>query len=202
MDGVLPLPMPIIARLMYLFVAMVDTTLDGLCSCCTISSLWTQLNNLLPPQFSLVLMMLHCLEELVKSNMYLLKSTKKTSEKWCNTYRSLYGENARKLPERTNEAAGQYANACVEIAKEMGVPYINLWSKMQETDGWQTKFLRDGLHLTPEGNAVVYQEVIKVFDEAGLSADKMPYDFPHHSKIDPKNPQSSFQQNVCHVPME
>lgn len=56
--------------------------------------------------------------------------------------RSLYGENARKLPERTNEAAGQYANACVEIAKEMGVPYINLWSKMQETDGWQTKFLR------------------------------------------------------------
>ncbi|XP_057422032.1 GDSL esterase/lipase At5g62930-like isoform X1 [Lotus japonicus] len=115
---------------------------------------------------------------------------------------SLYGENARKLPERTNEAAGQYANACVEIAKEMGVPYINLWSKMQETDGWQTKFLRDGLHLTPEGNAVVYQEVIKVFDEAGLSADKMPYDFPHHSKIDPKNPQSSFQQNVCHVPME
>jgi hypothetical protein len=23
----------------------------------------------------------------------------------------------------------------------MGVAYINLWSKMQETDGWQKKFL-------------------------------------------------------------
>lgn len=110
---------------------------------------------------------------------------------------SLYGNNARELSERTNEVTGQYANACVEIAKEMGVAYINLWSKMQETEGWQKKFLWDGLHLTPDGNAVVFQEVIKVFNEAGLSADKMPYDFPHHSKIDDKNPGSSFQQNVC-----
>ncbi|KAJ1398228.1 SGNH hydrolase superfamily [Sesbania bispinosa] len=92
---------------------------------------------------------------------------------------SLYGENASKLPERTNEATGQYAKACVEIAKEMGV--------------------RDGLHLTPEGNAVVYQEVIKLFNEAGLSAENMPYDFPHHSKIDFKNPQSAFQKNVCEL---
>ncbi|KAJ1439071.1 SGNH hydrolase superfamily [Sesbania bispinosa] len=112
---------------------------------------------------------------------------------------SLYGENASKLPERTNEATGQYAKACVEIAKEMGVRHINMWSKMQETDGWRKKFLSDGLHLTPEGNAVVYQEVIKLFNEAGLSADNMPYDFPHHSKIDFKNPQSVFQQNVCEL---
>ncbi|KAL2321828.1 hypothetical protein Fmac_026207 [Flemingia macrophylla] len=112
---------------------------------------------------------------------------------------SVYGVNASKLPERTNEATGQYANACVEIAKEMGVWYINLWSKMQETDGWQTKFLRDGLHLTTEGNIVVYEEVIKVFNEAGLSADKMPLDFPHHSKIDYQHPERAFQQNVCDI---
>jgi hypothetical protein len=55
--------------------------------------------------------------------------------------RSLYGQNARELLERTNEVTGQYAKACVEIAKEMGVAHINLWSKMQETDGWQKKFL-------------------------------------------------------------
>ncbi|XP_019464016.1 PREDICTED: GDSL esterase/lipase At5g62930 isoform X1 [Lupinus angustifolius] len=107
---------------------------------------------------------------------------------------SLYGENAMKLPERTNEVAGQYAKACVEIAKEMSVWYVNLWPKMQETDGWQDKLLSDGLHLTPEGNTVVYEEVIKVFNEAGLSADKMPLDFPHHSQIDGKNPEIAFQQ--------
>ncbi|XP_058749369.1 GDSL esterase/lipase At5g62930-like [Vicia villosa] len=110
---------------------------------------------------------------------------------------SLYGDNAPKLSERTNEVTGQYAKACVETAKEMGVPYIDLWSKMQETDGWKKKFLWDGLHLTVDGNQVVYQEVIKVFNEAGLSADKMPFDFPPHLKIDHKNPEIVFQQNVC-----
>ncbi|KAK7265680.1 hypothetical protein RJT34_33303 [Clitoria ternatea] len=114
---------------------------------------------------------------------------------------SQYGEKAVKVPERTNEVTGQYANACVEIAKEMGVYHINLWSKLQETDGWQKKFLCDGLHLTPEGNAVVYEEVIKVFNEAGLSSDEMPLDFPHHSKIDYKNPARAFQQNVCAAPL-
>nr|GEV43460.1 GDSL esterase/lipase At5g62930 [Tanacetum cinerariifolium] len=54
---------------------------------------------------------------------------------------SSYGEQAMKLPERTNEAAGDYANGCIEVAKEVGVSSINLWSKMQETEGWQKKFL-------------------------------------------------------------
>ncbi|XP_014490572.1 GDSL esterase/lipase At5g62930 [Vigna radiata var. radiata] len=114
--------------------------------------------------------------------------------------KSQYGENATKVPERTNEVTGQYANACVEVANELGVWYINLWSKMQETDNWQTKFLRDGLHLTTEGNTVLYEEVIKVFNEAGLSVDNLPFDFPHHSKIDSEHPERAFQE-VCDVPV-
>lgn len=107
--------------------------------------------------------------------------------------RSLYGEKAVKLPERTNEVTGVYAKQCVELAKELGLPSINLWSKMQETEGWQKKFLSDGLHLTPEGNAVVHQEVVRVFNQAGLSAPEMPYDFPHHSQIGGNNPEKAFQ---------
>jgi len=61
--------------------------------------------------------------------------------------------------------------------------------------------IRDGLHLTAEGNTVVYKEVIKVFNEAGLSADNLPFDFPHHSKIDSEHPERAFQQNVCDVPL-
>lgn len=66
---------------------------------------------------------------------------------------------------------------------------------------WQLMFccISDGLHLTAEGNTVVYREVIKVFDEAGLSADNLPFDFPHHSKIDSKHPERAFQQNACDV---
>ena len=56
--------------------------------------------------------------------------------------RSLYGDDARKLPERTNEVTGTYAKQCIELAKEMNLRSIDLWSKMQETEGWQKKFLR------------------------------------------------------------
>ncbi|KAH6798055.1 SGNH hydrolase-type esterase superfamily protein [Perilla frutescens var. hirtella] len=71
---------------------------------------------------------------------------------------SLYGDKASKLPDRTIEVAGIYAEQCVALAKELGLPSINLWSKMQETNGWQKKFLSDGLHLTPEGNAGTSQD--------------------------------------------
>ncbi|MBA0657504.1 hypothetical protein Goklo_009786 [Gossypium klotzschianum] len=108
--------------------------------------------------------------------------------------RETYGEKAMTLPERTNETTGVYAKGCIELAGELGVRSINLWSKMQETDGWQKKYLRDGLHLTAEGNAVVFEEVVKVFKEAWLDASEMPYDFPHHSEIDGKNPEKAFQQ--------
>ncbi|KAF2311416.1 hypothetical protein GH714_022799 [Hevea brasiliensis] len=108
--------------------------------------------------------------------------------------KSVYGDKAMELPERTNEMAGVYARQCVELAKDLGICSIDIWYKMQETEGWQKKFLSDGLHLTPEGNAVVYQEVVRVFNDAQLSAEEMPYDFPHHSKIDGKNPEKAFEQ--------
>ncbi|CAI0547341.1 unnamed protein product [Linum tenue] len=109
---------------------------------------------------------------------------------------SVYGEKAMEHPERTNDMAGVYAQHCVDLAKELGVRSINLWSKMQETDGWQQNYLSDGLHLTPEGNAVVFEEVVKVFSEAWLSPAEMPLDFPHHSQIEGENPEKAFQ-HLC-----
>lgn len=108
--------------------------------------------------------------------------------------RFLYGEKAMELPERTNEVTGIYANKCVELAKELQVPYIDLWSHMQEFPGWQKKFLSDGLHLTAEGNAIVHKEVVRVFRNAHLRAEEMPYDFPHHSEIGRENAEAIFKQ--------
>ena len=56
--------------------------------------------------------------------------------------RSVYEEKAMELPERTNEVTELYAKQCIALAKEMGLRSIDLWSKMQETEGWQKKFLR------------------------------------------------------------
>ncbi|XP_039143375.1 GDSL esterase/lipase At5g62930-like isoform X1 [Dioscorea cayenensis subsp. rotundata] len=108
--------------------------------------------------------------------------------------RSLYGEKAMELPERTNEITGNYAKQCIDLAKELDLPYVDLWSLMQETEGWQKKFLTDGLHLTEEGNAVVHNEVVRAFSEGGLSTEHMQCDFPHHIHIDWHMPERAFQK--------
>lgn len=59
----------------------------------------------------------------------------------------MYGDKASKVADRTNEVTGTYAEQCVALATELGLPTINLWSKMQETDGWQKKFLRLVINL-------------------------------------------------------
>lgn len=52
-----------------------------------------------------------------------------------------YIENTMGLPERTNEAAGSYAKACVAVANECQISAIDLWSKMQKIPNWQTECL-------------------------------------------------------------
>ncbi|KAL3522422.1 hypothetical protein ACH5RR_015256 [Cinchona calisaya] len=103
-----------------------------------------------------------------------------------------YAENKLGLPERTNEAAGAYAKACLSVASECEAPAVDLWTKMQQFPGWQTAFLSDGLHLTQGGNRIVFEEVIGKLKEDGLSLETLPVDLPLFTDIDPNDPLKAF----------
>ncbi|KAK7319788.1 hypothetical protein RJT34_04513 [Clitoria ternatea] len=103
-----------------------------------------------------------------------------------------YSDNPQGLPERTNEAAGEYARSCIAVAEECGVPVIDLWSKMQQCPDWGKEYLCDGLHLTRSGNRVVFEEVITKLKDKGLSLESMPVDLPLFADIDPKDPLKAF----------
>ncbi|XP_024029273.1 GDSL esterase/lipase At5g45920 [Morus notabilis] len=105
-----------------------------------------------------------------------------------------YIENPSNEPERTNEAAGAYAKACVKLAGECGIPVIDLWTKMQQFPDWKNACLRDGLHLTRSGNEIVFEEVVKKLAEEGFSPETLPVDLPLITEIDPRDPLKSFQQ--------
>lgn len=62
-----------------------------------------------------------------------------TKSFWC---RNPYSENPVTQPERTNEAAGAYAKACVAVAEECGIPVLDLWTKMQQFPDWENAYLR------------------------------------------------------------
>ncbi|KAK9265618.1 hypothetical protein L1049_021502 [Liquidambar formosana] len=105
-----------------------------------------------------------------------------------------YVENPLGLPERTNEAAGAYAGACVAVAGECGIPVVDLWTKMQQFPNWEKAYLRDGLHLTQIGNKIVFEEVVTSLREKGLSLEILPVDLPLISEIDPNDPLKDFQK--------
>ncbi|CAN6683454.1 unnamed protein product [Malus baccata var. baccata] len=104
-----------------------------------------------------------------------------------------YIDNPLNQPERTNKAAGAYSEACISVARESGIPVIDLWTKMQEFPDWEKAFLRDGLHLSPGGNRVVFDEVVLKLKGEGLSLETLPVDLPLIADIDTKDPLKAFQ---------
>lgn len=50
----------------------------------------------------------------------------------------------------------------------------------------------DGLHFTPAGNKILFDEVVKTLASIGFSQDRLPSDFPLFHEIDPKDPMKAF----------
>uniref|UniRef100_A0ACD5VPM8 Uncharacterized protein n=1 Tax=Avena sativa TaxID=4498 RepID=A0ACD5VPM8_AVESA len=108
--------------------------------------------------------------------------------------RDMYGDNApSRQPERTNEAAGTYAQACIAVAKELDHPVIDIWTRMQQFPDWQTSALCDGLHFTPSGNKILFEEVLKTLESICFSQRSLRSDLPLFDEIDPKDPLKALQ---------
>ncbi|XP_047060244.1 GDSL esterase/lipase At5g45920-like [Lolium rigidum] len=108
--------------------------------------------------------------------------------------RHIYGDNdPSRQPERTNEAAGTYAQACIAIAKELDQQFVDIWTQMQKFPDWQTSALCDGLHFTPFGNKILFDEVLKTLESIGFSKQILRSDLPLYHEIDPKDPLKAFE---------
>jgi hypothetical protein len=64
------------------------------------------------------------------------------SDGFVLSIRANFGKQPEALPDRINEVTKLYAEACKEVAKEAGVPVIDLWSVFQQTQNWRQAYLR------------------------------------------------------------
>ncbi|KAK4048738.1 isoamyl acetate-hydrolyzing esterase [Microbotryomycetes sp. JL221] len=82
-----------------------------------------------------------------------------------------------------------YAEAVKEVAKELEVPVVDCWtaitSAARDTEEGLGRFLRDGLHLTPAGYAIVTDGVRSVIEQhlPELHWNKLAQTFPHWADI-------------------
>ncbi|XP_072173794.1 isoamyl acetate-hydrolyzing esterase 1 homolog isoform X2 [Diadema setosum] len=93
---------------------------------------------------------------------------------------------------RTLKNSGKYAKACCDLAQDLGVKVIDLWTLMQKEENWGPRFLCDGLHLTAEGAGFLYKHLSGFVDDCTAS---LPQQWPDWSSIDYANPEKSFQQD-------
>lgn len=82
-------------------------------------------------------------------------------------------------PDRTNAFTAQYAEAVRQLGGKHHLPVLDLHSELQKVEGWQTGLLMDGLHFTPEGQALVGQLLIGLLGSKfpELSLEKLPNHF-------------------------
>ncbi|KAG7380598.1 hypothetical protein PHYPSEUDO_006992 [Phytophthora pseudosyringae] len=71
-------------------------------------------------------------------------------------------EGSRKgLVDRTNEMTGNYAQVCVETARTLGLPVVNLYAYFNDMPRWRrNNLLEDGLHLNTRGNKLMYDQLL------------------------------------------
>lgn len=67
---------------------------------------------------------------------------------------------------RTNKLCKMYADACVELCREMDIKVVDLYTSIQKRKDWATTCFTDGIHLSSEGSKVVAEEILKVLKDA------------------------------------
>lgn len=75
------------------------------------------------------------------------------------------GTDAPVPPDRSLEYVQQYAQAVLDLGTQLQLPVVDVYSRLQAVQDWQTVLLKDGLHFTPAGSMAVWRELQVVLDE-------------------------------------
>lgn len=70
----------------------------------------------------------------------------------------------KRIKNRRMEHTALYAAACRDIAREMNVPCVDLFSRLQEETDWPKACFVDGLHLSHNGMNRLYEELAMALD--------------------------------------
>ncbi|KAF4790477.1 Cleavage and polyadenylation specificity factor subunit 3 [Turdus rufiventris] len=89
---------------------------------------------------------------------------------------------------RCNATTGQYAQACVQVARECSTDVLDLWTLMQKNQDFSS-YLSDGLHLSPKGNSFLAAQLWSRLENK-LSA--LPSLLPYWRDVDHTNPEASL----------
>ncbi|KZT74123.1 SGNH hydrolase [Daedalea quercina L-15889] len=102
--------------------------------------------------------------------------------------------------DRKFEVTAQYAEHVRAVGREVGVPVVDVWTRIWDAAGHVeeqlSEYSYDGLHLNDRGYALVYEEIIKAVSEnyPELHYEKLQPVFKLWDHINPQNPGPDLQK--------
>ena len=102
-------------------------------------------------------------------------------------YAAFCAETYRVVRSRTLETTRTYAAAVMQTGAELKIPVLDCFDGMMKNDRWKL-YLSDGLHLTSDGYAWVFENIVKCIDEhfPAFGAKTLPLDAPLWRELNPK----------------
>ena len=92
---------------------------------------------------------------------------------------------------RSNDLTKIYNETVLAVAAETGTHVIPLFSKIAAMPNWKS-FLSDGVHLSQDGNQLLFEEVRKIISPV---LDQLSYCFPTWQEIDPLHPELTLTKS-------
>ena len=89
--------------------------------------------------------------------------------------------------DRDGETTATYADAARHVGERLGVPVLDAWSLVAAQAGWERELLCDGLHDTPQGQALIASAVLDAIQQAWphLAPEAVAQDGPDFATVDP-----------------
>eukprot|EP00736_Rhodelphis_marinus_P009031 Rmarinus@m.29158 len=108
-------------------------------------------------------------------------------ERWRDALKAMKGVDELT---RSKERTEAMALRCCQVAQDLQVPVVNLHAAMLQDSVHWAALLSDGLHLSTEGNLLMFREISRCISEAypALSADSLSLDMPLWEDMDFENP--------------
>uniref|UniRef100_A0A8D0HDH0 Isoamyl acetate-hydrolyzing esterase 1 homolog n=1 Tax=Sphenodon punctatus TaxID=8508 RepID=A0A8D0HDH0_SPHPU len=90
---------------------------------------------------------------------------------------------------RLNSTTGEYAKACVQVAKDCETDLLDLWTLMQKNKQDFSSYLSDGLHLSAEGNHFLSAQLWLLLEKR---TSMLPLALPYWRDVDHLNPEVKY----------
>ncbi|XP_012869018.1 PREDICTED: isoamyl acetate-hydrolyzing esterase 1 homolog [Dipodomys ordii] len=90
---------------------------------------------------------------------------------------------------RLNSAVGEYARACLQVARDCGTEVLDLWTLMQKDNQDFSAYLSDGLHLSPKGNEFLFLHLWPLIEKR---VSHLPLLLPYWKEVSETEPELSL----------